>query len=594
MRTHCLGVERSLLGQAWHERLDQAGQSQALAMSQRHDMPDLLARVLAGRGITVESCQAFLQPSLRTLMPDPDVLADMETATARLARAIVTGERVAIFGDYDVDGAASAALLGGFLRAAGLDPLIHIPDRITEGYGPNDTAIAEFSRRGATLLVTVDCGTTSDGPIATAVRLGLETIVIDHHRAGATLPPALAVVNPNRLDDLSGLGHLCAAGVVFMVLVSVLRGLRQSEFWGARPTPDLLAELDLVALATVADVVPLVGLNRAFVTKGLAVMRDRARPGLKALFDVAGADGPPNAFHLGFLLGPRINAGGRIGDASLGARLLMSTDSIEASRIAEQLDRLNRERRVVESVAAEQAEAEALLALTSEAGEGASLVCASPDWHPGILGLVAARLKERFSRPVFALAINGSTAVGSGRSVPGVDLGGAVLAAVEMGLLVKGGGHAMAAGITIETTRIEAFRAFLEERLHPSVATARLDAALTVDATLSARALTPDLVATLERAGPFGAAHPEAVVAFSRLTLRSVQAVGTDGIRVNTDTLDGMKLQAVAFRAAGSALATELHRAIGRPVHLAGTLALNRWGGGAGRAELRLLDAALA
>lgn len=593
MITHCLGVARSFLGQAWHERLDGPGHAQALAMTQRHGLPDLLARVLAGRGVTAERCQTFLQPSLRALMPDPSTLVDMLPAVERLARAVAAGERVAIFGDYDVDGAASAALLGGFLRSTGLDPLVHIPDRITEGYGPNEAAIAALAERGATLLVTVDCGTTSFAPIATAVRLGLDVIVIDHHRAAAALPVACAIVNPNRLDDLSGLGHLCAAGVVFMVLVGLMRSLRGSRFWAARQAPDLLGDLDLVALATVADVVPLVGLNRAFVTKGLTLMRERARPGLRALFDAAGADGPPTAFHLGFLIGPRINAGGRIGDATLGARLLMTTDAVEAARIADQLDGLNRERRVIESAAVEQAEAEALAALMRDEN-GGCLVFTSPDWHPGILGLVAARLKERFARPVFALSVNGATAVGSGRSLPSIDLGGAVLAAVEAGILIKGGGHAMAAGITIAVARVAEFRAFLDSRLASAVGEARAGAALQVDATLSARALTSELVAALDSAGPFGAGHPEAVVAFSRLTLRTVQTVGNDHIRLGAETAEGVKLQAMAFRAAGSSLAMDLQRVVGQPVHLAGTLSLNRWGGGAARAELRLLDAALA
>ena len=594
MMNHCLGVERSFLGQAWHERLDGVSHSHALAMVQRHGLPDLLARVLAGRGVTAESCQSFLQPTLRTLMPDPATLVDMDRATERLAQAVERDEQVAIFGDYDVDGAASAALLANFLRSAGLEPLVHIPDRLTEGYGPNETAIGKLATRGARLLVTVDCGTASLGPLAAARRHGLDVIVLDHHRAPAELPPASALVNPNRLDDLSGLGHLCAAGVVFMTLVGLNRRLRQTGFWKGRTEPDLLADLDLVALATVADVVPLVGLNRAFVTKGLAVMRERARPGLRALFDVAGADGPPTAFQLGFLIGPRINAGGRIGDSSLGARLLMTEDPLEARQVAEQLDRLNRERRVVELAAVEEAEAEALAKLVGASGDDACLVCASPDWHPGVLGLVAARLKERYGRPVFALSIAGDTAVGSGRSVVGLDLGGAVVAAVAGGLVHKGGGHALAAGVTVAADKLEAFRAFLNDHFAASIGEARAGAALPVDATLSARALTPELIAALENAGPFGAGHPEAIVAFPRVSLKTVQVVGTDHIRVGAETPEGVKLQAVAFRAAGSPLAAELQRGIGRSVHLAGTLALNRWGGGAGRAELRLVDAALA
>lgn len=592
MRPPFLGVERSLLGQPWHDRLDESGDGQALAMTQRHAVPDLLARVLAGRGITTETCQAYLQPSVRDLLPDPSTLADMGPAVERLAAAIMAGERIAIFGDYDVDGAAASALLGSYLRAAGLEPLVHIPDRLLEGYGPNEEAITRLRGQGASLLVTVDCGTTSTGPIAHAERIGLPTIVVDHHRAGAELPPAFAVVNPNRLDDLSGLGHLCATGVVFMLLVALSRHLRELGFWAGRETPDLLAALDLVALATVADVVPLVGLNRAFVTKGLSVMRSRNRPGLRALFDAAKADGPPSAFHLGFLIGPRINAGGRIGNAGLGSRLLMSEDETECQTIAEQLDRLNRERRVIEGVAIEQAEAEALAAVGLDDAHGRCILCLDESWHPGVVGLVAARLKERFGRPAFALAVTGAVATGSARSVPGVDLGSIVHAAVEAGLLIKGGGHAMAAGITVEVAKLPAFRAFLDDQLSADVLAVRAGVRLVVDASLTARALTPDLITGLEGAGPFGAGNPEPIIAFPGHRLKSVQPVGTEHVRIAAEASDGTTLNAVAFRAAGTPLGQGLRDLVGRPVHLAGTLSLNRWGSGPGRAELRLLDAA--
>ncbi|MCW6510257.1 single-stranded-DNA-specific exonuclease RecJ [Lichenifustis flavocetrariae] len=588
-----LNVDRSFLGAAWRARLDPAGQTHALALAQHHGLTDLLARVLAGRGVTVETCQGHLQPTLRALMPDPDTIVDMPVAVDRLARAVTTGETVAIFGDYDVDGATSAALLGSFLRRAGLHPLIHIPDRITEGYGPNEAVIGRLAAQGVTLLVTVDCGTGSPGPLAAAKALGLDTVVIDHHRAASALPPAVAIVNANRQDDLSGLGHLCAAGMVFMVLVALSRRLRQQGFWAGRPAPDLLADLDLVALGTVADVVPLTGLNRAFVTQGLAVMRDRARPGLRALFDVARADGPPAVTHLGFLIGPRINAGGRIGDAALGARLLMTEDPVEASRIAEQLDRLNRERRVVEGVAVDEAEVEALAAVSEAASDGRTIVCSGESWHPGVVGLVASRLRERFNRPVFALAIEGSRATGSGRSIPGVDLGRVVQEAVEAGLLIKGGGHAMAAGVTLDVERIAAFRAFLDDSIGSAVARSRAEAALHIDAILTARALTAELVGTLDGAGPYGAGNPEPVIVFATHRLKAVQPVGTDHLRLTAEAADGSRLTAVAFRAGSTALGDGLRAALGRPVHLAGTLSVNRHGGG-GRAELRLIDAALA
>ncbi|MDX7950991.1 single-stranded-DNA-specific exonuclease RecJ [Lichenihabitans sp. Uapishka_5] len=588
-----LNVEQSFLGASWRERLDAGGLGQALALSQHHGLSDLLARVLAGRGVTVESCSSHMAPTLRALMPDPDTVVDMPAAVERLAAAVTRRERVAVFGDYDVDGATSAALLASYLRRAGLDPMVHIPDRVSEGYGPNGPAIGRLAQAGATLLVTVDCGTGSPEALTEARRLGLDTVVIDHHRATAALPPAVAVVNANRQDDLSGLGHLCAAGMVFMVLVALQRRLKAQGFWNKRPLPDLLAELDLVALGTVADVVPLTGLNRAFVAQGLAVMRDRARPGLRALFDVAGADGPPTAYHLGFLIGPRINAGGRIGDAALGARLLMTDDPVEAARIAADLDRLNRERRVVEGAAVDEAEADAILAFAGDAPEGRTVVCAGESWHPGVVGLVASRLRERFNRPCFALAVDGARATGSGRSIPGVDLGRVVHEAVASGLLIKGGGHAMAAGVTLMTDRIDAFRAFLDSAVGDAVAQARQAAALQVDAVLTARALTTELVGTLDGAGPFGAGNPEPVIALATHQLRAVQPVGTDHLRLTVEAGDGARLSAIAFRSAGTALGEGLRAALGRPVHLAGTLTVNRHGG-AGRAELRVLDAALA
>ncbi len=459
-----LGVENSFTGRPWRARLDAAGEARALAISQISGQNELMARVLAGRGVGIDEVERFLDPTLRDLMPDPFTLADMEAATERLKAAVERRERVAIFGDYDVDGATSAALLSEYLEAVGCGTLIHIPDRIVEGYGPNVEAMAAFKQKGADLVVTVDCGAVSHGPIAEARRLGLDVLVFDHHQAPETLPEALALVDPNRQDDLSGLGYLSAAGVVYMALVALNRALREAgAFKGAKP-PDLIAALDLVALSTVADVVPLVGLNRALVTRGLAVMRKRERPGLAALFDVAGADGPPRAYHLGFLIGPRINAGGRIGDAALGARLLTTRDELKAREIAAELDRLNRARQQIEIAMLAEAEAEAFASLGLEE-RGAAVVVAGEGWPAGVVGLIAARLKERFQRPAFALAINGAEATGSARSIAGVDIGKVVRAAVDGGLAIKGGGHAMAAGVTLARDRLGDFRAFLEERL---------------------------------------------------------------------------------------------------------------------------------
>ena len=586
-----LNVTASALGQPWHDRLDEAGAAQALAMTQQHGLPDLTARVLAGRGVGVDAVEAWLEPTLRALMPDPDTIQDMPAAVARLAGAVARRETVGIFGDYDVDGAAAAALLAEFLQAAGCLCLIHIPDRIFEGYGPNNEAIASLRDKGAQLLVTVDCGTASVEPIAHARSLGLDTLVLDHHQAPEALPAALAIVNPNRQDDISGLGNLCAAGVVYMTLVALRRALRRTAFWTAsRPEPDLAQALDLVALATVADVVPLRGLNRAFVTRGLAVMRSRARPGLAALLDVAGADGPPRPWHLGFLIGPRINAGGRIGDAALGARLLLTQDAGEAARIAAELDRLNRDRQVVEVATVEAAEAEALLALGLEE-KGAVVITAAEGWHPGVVGLVASRLKDRFQRPAIAIALNGSVGTGSGRSIPGVDLGRAVRAALDAGILVKGGGHAMAAGLTIKTARLGDLRAFLESHLAAGVAAARGVAGLAIDAALTAAGATPDLLAGLERAGPFGAGNPEPVFAFPNHRIANASEVGNGHLRVEARAGDGTRLNAIAFRAIGGPLGRAILQARGEALHLAGTLSADNWGGRA-RVQLRLLDAA--
>jgi single-stranded-DNA-specific exonuclease len=590
-----LGVTRSVLGRPWRDRLDAAGLGRAEALSQLEGVPDILARLLAGRGVEASEAAGFLAPKLRDLLPDPSVLIGMDAAASRLARAAMAGEQVAIFGDYDVDGACSAALLAGFLAQAGARPRIHIPDRLIEGYGPNAEAIAMLAGECASLLVTVDCGTTSHEPLAQARRLGLDVVVLDHHQAPERLPDVESLVNPNRQDDLSGLGHLCAAGVVFLTLVATSRELRRQGFWASRGgEPDLLAALDLVGLATVADVVPLRGLNRAFVRQGLGILRGRARPGLAALMDVAGLDGPVQPWHLGFLLGPRINAGGRIGDAGLGARLLLTADEIEARAIAAELNRLNQERQEIERQAVLEAIAGADHALT-RAPDLPVLLAGSPDWHPGIVGLVAARLKERFGRPAFALALNGEGgATGSGRSIAGVDLGRAVREAVEAGLAVKGGGHAMAAGVTLAAGQAASFHAFLCDSLASQVAALDEAEALLVDAALSAGAANPRLLHEIDKAGPFGAGAPEPVFVFPSHRLVEAAEIGSGGhVRVKLRSGDGATIGGVAFRVAQEPLGRALLGARGDSIHLAATLTLNRWGGNE-RAELRVLDMAAA
>ncbi len=588
-----LGVERSVCGRAWRDRLDARASARALAIAQRVGVPELLARVLAGRGIEPDQAEAYLDPTVKRLLPDPHTLTDMAAAVERVVHGIAHQQQVAIFGDYDVDGATASALLCRYLRHCGLDPIVHIPDRIFEGYGPNVGAIRSFAERGVKLLITVDCGTTSLEPLAEARRLGLDTVVIDHHQADEVLPAAVALVNPNRADDLSGLGHLAAVGLVFVTLVGLTRELRQRGFWtAARSEPDLLALLHLVALGTVADVVPLKGLNRAFVAKGLIALRRRDHIGATALMDAARLSGPPEAWHLAFLLGPRINAGGRIGRADLGVRLLLEEDPSEAARVAADLDRLNRERQHIELSTVAQAEAEALAALGLEE-KGAVVVTAAEGWHPGVVGLVAARLKERFGRPAFAVALEpGGIGTGSGRSIPGVDLGQVVRQGVRDRLLLKGGGHAMAAGVTLHKDALAPFHAFLENALSVSVEAARRDRALLIDGAISAGGVDLKLCDMLSRAGPYGAGNPEPLLALPAHMLAYAEPVGEGHIRARFKAGDGKVVNAIAFRAANTPLGRALVENRGRASHVVGSLAIDRWQGEE-RVQLRIADLGL-
>ena len=510
-----LGVTESAKGNIWRERLTAAQRNQAVAMCQQHGLPDLLGRVLAARDVTLDDVPVFLDPTIKALMPDPSALRDMDKAAERIADAIRDGQKVAIFGDYDVDGACSSALLARFLTDHGIASRIYIPDRITEGYGPNAAAIGELVKDGAQLIVTVDCGTTSFDALAAAKPLNCDVVVIDHHQADDQLPDVHAVVNPNRQDDVSGQGHLCAAGVVFLVLVAITRVLRQrGHYSDDAPAPDLLKSLDLVALATVADVVPLTGLNRAYVTKGLAVMRQRQNAGLRALADAAGITQPPAPYHLGFILGPRINAGGRISDAGLGARLLCLEDDVEAQRIAEKLNTLNKDRRALEQQMLEEAIAEADR-LVDASPDLAVITVSSDTWHKGVVGLVASRLVDRFKRPscVIAWEKNASsgavTGTGSLRSVAGVDIGAAVRAAMAAGHLIKGGGHAMAAGLTVEQTKLDEVREFFDSAVGAAAKAARQSTGLDIDGALTPSGITDELVSLLEQAGPYGQGNPQ-------------------------------------------------------------------------------------
>ena len=583
-----LGVRVSALGQIWLDRLDARSRNIALTISQSTGLPELVARVLAGRGVAADQAEQFLEPSIRELMPDPSVLTDMDKAAERIAHAIINHQQVAVFGDYDVDGAAASALLHRFLASHGINTEIYIPDRVFEGYGPNPAAMRELVTKGAELIITVDCGSTSFDAIAAAVSAGGDVVVLDHHQTGEILPAALAVVNPNRHDDLSGLGHLCAAGVVFMTLVATARNLRAAGLSGG---PDLMQLLDLVALATICDVVPLAGLNRALVVKGLAAMRLGGNIGLAALSASARLSGPPEPYHLGFILGPRINAGGRIGDAALGARLLTSEDENEAAAIAAKLEELNRERQVQEVAMVEQAIAQA----EAEIGTGPGpkvLVTQSSDWHAGIVGLIAARLKEKYRRPAFAIQFDRSgNGTGSGRSVPGIDIGRAVRGALEAGILAKGGGHAMAAGITVEQGKLAALRAFFEEQGGAGFSALADNHVLRLDGALTARSANLELMSLLERAGPYGAGHPAPVFVFPAHQVFEARIVGNDHVAVRLKAGDGARLQAIAFRAAQTPLG-KLLMGPAQALHVAGTLSGDLWRGQR-RVQLRILDAAV-
>ncbi|MDW9545459.1 single-stranded-DNA-specific exonuclease RecJ [Sinorhizobium meliloti] len=587
-----LGVERSVSGQRWVSRLDQAGQNRALAISQVHGYSELIARVLAGRGVGLDDAAAFLEPTLRALMPDPDTLTDGRKAAERLADAIRRREKVVIFGDYDVDGAASSALMARFLRHFDITAEIYIPDRIFEGYGPNPQAIDQLIDRGSELIVTVDCGSTSHEALAVAAERRTDVVVIDHHQVGSVLPPCHALVNPNREDDLSGQGHLCAAGVVYLVLVNTLRVLRLRGDPRAASF-DLLSLLDLVALATVCDVVPLKGLNRAYVVKGLLAARHMGNAGLAALLRKAAIGGPVTPYHLGFLLGPRINAGGRIGDAALGSRLLTLDVAAAAEAIASQLDELNRDRQAMEAAMLAEAEAEVLAEYGT--GEGASvIVTARQNWHPGIVGLIAARIKEKFRRPAFAIAFDpNGRGTGSGRSINGFDMGRLVRAAVDNGLLVKGGGHAMAAGLTVERGKLGQLRQFFEERAETAIRDLVAVQTLKVDGALAAAGATLDLVDLLDQAGPYGSGHPQPLFAFPQHRLRDSRQVGANHVKVTLEGQDGSRMEGIAFRAAEAPLGDFLLGNRGATVHVAGSVSADLWQG-TRKVQLRVTDAAKA
>ncbi len=572
-----LGVERSMTARRWTLRggcgveVDRL----ALAIAQRFGVPEIVGRVMAQRGIDLDAVERFLEPTLRTELPDPSRFRDMDAAAERLAEAVVSGQTIGLFADYDVDGATSAASMARYFRAVGAPVVMHIPDRIDEGYGPNLPALQGLVAQGAGVVVCLDCGILAIETLGQARAAGIDVIVVDHHIAEPELPAAVAVVNPNRLDEEPGFGHLAACGVTFVTLVAVNRALRAKGWFAGKAEPDLRAILDLTALGTVCDVVPLTGLNRAFIAQGLKVMAARSTPGLAALADVAGLDRKPDPYHLGFVLGPRINAGGRVGKADLGARLLSTDDPAEARHIAGELDRYNDERRAIEAEVLDSAifQAEA-------AGDTPVLVVSGQGWHPGVVGIVASRLKDRFHRPACVIGVDAGIGKGSGRSVPGVDLGAAVIAAHQAGVLEKGGGHAMAAGFTVAEDRIDAFRAFLGERVAGALAGAPLVAELSVDGALAPRGATADLVRSVSRVGPFGTGNSEPRFVLSGAKVVSSGVVGENHVRCTLAGGDGGRVNAIAFRAMAGDLGPGLLQAGQLPIHVAGHLRLDDFRGG--------------
>ncbi|MGQ0565749.1 MAG: single-stranded-DNA-specific exonuclease RecJ [Gemmobacter sp.] len=573
-----LGVETSLTGRRWTGPTEAATRAaEAIAQTAGLSLP--LARVLARRGVAPEAAQSFLSPALRDLLPDPMTLRDMGPAADRLLRAVAERQRIAVFADYDVDGGASAALLIDWLRGMGRGATLYIPDRLDEGYGPNVPAMQRLAA-AHDLILCVDCGTLSHDPIAAAQ--GTDVVVLDHHLGAETLPPALAVVNPNRQDEDGTLGHLCAAGVVYLVLIEANRRLRAQGTTG----PDLMAMLDLVALATVADVAPLTGVNRAFVRQGLRVMARRARPGLVALADMARMNEAPNTYALGFLLGPRVNAGGRVGQADLGARLLATDDLAEAQALAARLDALNTERRAIETAV----RAAAMDQAVARGVDGPLVWVAGEGWHPGVVGIVAARLKEAFDRPAVVIGLDGNVGKGSGRSVGGIDLGAAVQRLAAEGLLEKGGGHRMAAGLTVARDRIEAAMERLSDLLARQGAGAAGPDALTIDGLLTLSALTPALCAEIETAGPFGQAAPAPRFAFADVAV-TARRVGENHLKATLRDATGATAEAMAFGATEGPLGALLSAPGHRRFHVAGRLSVSTWNGRT-KAELRLEDAA--
>ena len=572
-------------GRRW--RLRAADLREALAISQKAGLDPLLARVLAARGVTQETVEDYLAPSLRRAMPDPLVLKDMDRAAARLAEAILEGQGIGLFGDYDVDGTTAAAVFKLYFDAVGVPLTVYLPDRILEGYGPSADAFRTLKEDGAEVIVTVDCGASAHGPIEAAARDGVDVVVIDHHLMDGPPPEgAVATVNPNRADDISGLTGLSAAGVAFMALTALNRALRSAGFFKDRQEPDLRMLLDLTALGLVCDVMPITGFTRVLVAQGLKVLGAGGNPGLAVLGERAGVKGPPSAYHLGYLLGPRINAAGRIGHARLAFELMTTQDPARRAELAERLHVLNAERQEIEAAV----QAAALRDIEScQRHADDVIVTAGEGWHPGVIGIVAGRLKEIFDRPVAVISLDGETGKGSCRSIAGVDLGAAIAAARSEGLLLAGGGHAMAAGLTVAADRIDAFRRRMNEMLADDAAAARRNRTLDIDAVVAPSAVAKSFSDMIARAGPFGPGNPEPVFALCNMRVEGAKIVGKGHLSLSLVSDGGARVRGIAFRAAGESLGEILKT--GERVHIAGKIRADDWRGGEA-GQIQVSDAA--
>ena len=573
-------VKHSCTGKRWLER---SGDSRhALAISQQFQLPEIIGRFLDARGITADQVEAFLDPKLTSSLPDPAHLLDMDAGVARLIQALQGQEKIAVFGDYDVDGATSSALLARYFKAVGADYQIYIPDRITEGYGPNILALEKLIKDGTKVVITVDCGTTAYESLAFAKEKALDVIVVDHHVAEVGLPKAIAVINPNRMDEASEHGQLAAVGVTFLLAVALNRGLREAGYFKDWQEPDLMQWLDIVALGTVADMVALTGVNRALVVQGLKVMLRRKNAGLSALADVALIDEAPSTYHLGFLLGPRINAGGRVGESYLGAQLLATESAEEAFEIAQKLDAYNTERREIENQVLQEA-----LEKAEQQKAGSVVYIAGEGWHPGVIGIVASRLKERYGLPSCVLTIEDGKATGSGRSITGVDLGACVIAARQAGIITDGGGHKMAAGFSLDHDRLDDFNAFLSERISKQIEEEGIVPTINIDGAVSVEGATMELVEVLQKLAPFGTGNAEPRFAFSNVRIAKSDVVGVNHVRCFLTGLDSKKqLAAIAFNCVDTELGRALLRHKGLPLHIVGRLRENIW---QGRSSVQLL-----